>query len=76
MDNLSQQERSERMSRIKGEDTGPEMTVRRLVHGMGFRYRLHVRDLPGTISGLRSFSKTDKGTFEINGSCIPWAGEP
>jgi DNA mismatch endonuclease (patch repair protein) len=48
MDNLSKQERSERMSRIKGEDTGPEMVVRRLVHGMGFRYRLHVRDLPGT----------------------------
>ena len=47
MDNLSKQERSERMSRIKGTDTGPEMTVRRIVHGMGFRYRLHVRELPG-----------------------------
>jgi DNA mismatch endonuclease (patch repair protein) len=47
MDNLSKQERSERMSRIKGTDTGPEMIVRRLVHGMGFRYRLHARELPG-----------------------------
>jgi DNA mismatch endonuclease (patch repair protein) len=47
MDNLSKPERSERMSRIKGADTGPEMIVRRLVHGMGFRYRLHARDLPG-----------------------------
>ena len=47
MDNLSKQERSERMSRIKGADTGPEMIVRRLVHHMGFRYRLHVRALPG-----------------------------
>ena len=47
MDNLTKQERSERMSRIKGANTGPEMIVRRLVHGMGFRYRLHVRDLPG-----------------------------
>jgi DNA mismatch endonuclease (patch repair protein) len=47
MDNLSKQERSERMSRIKGVDTGPEMAVRRLVHRMGFRYRLHARDLPG-----------------------------
>ncbi len=35
------------MSRIKSADTGPEMIVRRLVHGMGFRYRLHARDLPG-----------------------------
>ena len=35
------------MSQIKGRDTKPEMIVRRLVHGMGFRYRLHRRDLPG-----------------------------
>lgn len=36
------------MSRIRGKDTKPEMSVRRLVHAMGFRYRLHQRDLPGT----------------------------
>lgn len=36
------------MSRIRGTDTKPEMLVRRLVHGMGYRYRLHRRDLPGT----------------------------
>jgi DNA mismatch endonuclease (patch repair protein) len=47
MDNLSKQERSDRMSRIKGKNTGPEMTVRRIVHGMGFRYKLHVPELPG-----------------------------
>ena len=35
------------MSRIRGRDTAAEMTVRRLVHGMGYRYRLHRRDLPG-----------------------------
>lgn len=35
------------MSRIRSCDTSPEMIVRRLVHGMGFRYRLHVPDLPG-----------------------------
>lgn len=35
------------MSRIKGEDTQPEMIVRRLVHSMGYRYRLHRKDLPG-----------------------------
>jgi len=47
MDTLDPKQRSERMSRIRGRDTGPEMTVRRLVHGMGYRYRLHRRDLPG-----------------------------
>jgi DNA mismatch endonuclease, patch repair protein len=35
------------MSRIRGRDTKPEMRVRRLLHGMGFRYRLHAKDLPG-----------------------------
>jgi DNA mismatch endonuclease, patch repair protein len=35
------------MRRIRSKNTTPEMTVRRLIHGMGFRYRLHVRSLPG-----------------------------
>lgn len=35
------------MSRIKGRDTKPEMAVRRLLHRMGYRYRLHRKDLPG-----------------------------
>jgi DNA mismatch endonuclease (patch repair protein) len=35
------------MSRIRGKDTNPEMEVRRLVYSLGYRYRLHVRDLPG-----------------------------
>ncbi len=46
-DPLTPAERSERMSRIRNADTKPEMIVRRLIHGMGYRYRLHVRDLPG-----------------------------
>jgi DNA mismatch endonuclease (patch repair protein) len=47
MDRLTPEERSRVMSRIRGKDTKPEMAVRRFVHGMGFRYRLHRRDLPG-----------------------------
>ena len=35
------------MSRIKGKDTKPEMLVRKSLHAHGFRYRLHVKDLPG-----------------------------
>jgi DNA mismatch endonuclease, patch repair protein len=47
MDTLNPAERSARMARIKGRDTKPEMVVRRLVHGLGYRYRLHRADLPG-----------------------------
>jgi DNA mismatch endonuclease (patch repair protein) len=46
-DSLSKEERSERMSRVRNRDTKPEMVVRRLIHRMGFRYRLHDRRLPG-----------------------------
>ena len=35
------------MSRVRSKSSKPEMRLRRLVHGMGFRYRLHVKDLPG-----------------------------
>ncbi len=35
------------MSRIKAKDTRPELVARRLIHGMGYRYRLHAKDLPG-----------------------------
>jgi len=35
------------MSKIRAKNTSPEAAVRRLVHGMGFRYRLHVAALPG-----------------------------
>jgi DNA mismatch endonuclease (patch repair protein) len=47
MDTVSAIRRSEIMSRVRGKDTQPELLVRRLVHGMGYRYRLHVRALPG-----------------------------
>ena len=47
MDTLTPAARSALMSRIRSKDTKPEMEVRRLVHGLGFRYRLHDRDLPG-----------------------------
>lgn len=35
------------MGRIRAKDTKPEMVVRRLVHGLGYRFRLHSRKLPG-----------------------------
>lgn len=39
--------RSRTMRAVKGKDTKPEWTVRRLLHTAGFRYRLHDKDLPG-----------------------------
>jgi DNA mismatch endonuclease (patch repair protein) len=41
------EQRSRIMRAVKGKDTAPEMTVRRMAHRMGFRFRLHRRDLPG-----------------------------
>lgn len=46
-DILTPEERSERMSRIKGRDTQPELALRRALHAGGKRYRLHVQALPG-----------------------------
>lgn len=39
--------RSQMMARIKSKDTTPEMTVRRILYAMGYRYRLHGKGLPG-----------------------------
>jgi DNA mismatch endonuclease, patch repair protein len=46
-DVFSKAKRSEVMSKIKGRDTAPELRVRSLLHKMGYRFRLHVADLPG-----------------------------
>jgi len=47
MDRLKPELRSENMRRIRSKDTVPELIVRSLTHRMGYRYRLHVRNLPG-----------------------------
>ena len=44
----SEEVRRRIMQAVRGRDTKPEMVVRRLVHEMGYRYRLHRRDLPGS----------------------------
>lgn len=48
VDSISPTMRSDIMSRVRSKDTRPELFVRRLIHGAGFRYRLHVRGLPGS----------------------------
>ena len=47
MDTLTKAERSERMARVKGKDTKPELVVRSALHRAGLRYRLHHKGLPG-----------------------------
>ena len=47
-DKVSPEVRSRIMSHIRGKDTKPEIAVRRTVWGMGIRYRLHSRAVPGT----------------------------
>jgi len=47
VDNLSKSQRSYCMSRVKGKDTGLERAVRSALHKRGYRFRKHVRGLPG-----------------------------
>ncbi len=47
VDTVTPQVRSRIMAQVKSKNTKPEMTVRRLLHGLGYRYRLHRKDLPG-----------------------------
>ena len=46
-DTVTPERRSEIMSNIRAKGMKPEMTVRRITHAMGYRYRLHRKDLPG-----------------------------
>ena len=47
VDILTREHRSWNMSRIRGKNTSPEMVVRRILHSMGYRFRLHYKHLPG-----------------------------
>ena len=47
MDRISKEHRSWNMSRIKSGNTKPEIVVRSLLHKLGYRFRLHRKDLPG-----------------------------
>lgn len=48
MDRLDTDRRSALMARVRSKDTKPEIAVRRALHALGFRFRLHVKDLPGS----------------------------
>lgn len=48
MDKITSEQRSQIMRRVKSRNTAPEMIVRSLLHGIGYRFRLHDAGLPGT----------------------------
>lgn len=48
MDRVSLEDRSRIMRAVRREDTTPELSVRRIAHKLGFRFRLHRKDLPGS----------------------------
>lgn len=58
VDTLSPEQRSERMSRIRSGNTKPEVTLRKELHRLGLRYRLHGRQLPGKPDIVLSKYKT------------------
>jgi len=71
--------RSRTMRAVKSGDTAPEMIVRRQVHALGYRYRLHRTDLPGkpdlTFPGLRKIIFVH-GCFWHGHSCKRGARAP
>lgn len=71
MDVVSKAVRSQIMSRVKGFDTQPELVLRQVLHRNGFRYRLHVRSLPGSPDMV--LPKTKLVIF-VNGCFWHWHG--
>lgn len=47
MDKISRKQRSQNMAAVRGKNTLPELRVRRMLHSMGYRFRLHRKNLPG-----------------------------
>lgn len=46
-DSITTERRSDNMRKIRSKDTKPEMRIRKLLFGLGYRFRLHRKDLPG-----------------------------
>lgn len=63
-DKLSPARRSENMRRIKSKETSPELAVRAILRGLGVRYRLHAKELPGKPDIVR---RRDKRAVFVHG---------
>ena len=72
-DNLSPEDRSWCMSRIRSRGMKPELAVRSMVHRLGYRYRLHRRDLPGSPDLVLP---RHKSVIFVNGCFWHWHPDP
>jgi DNA mismatch endonuclease, patch repair protein len=74
VDTISRKRRSENMRRIKSKGTKPELVVRRFVHSLGYRFRLHAATLPGkpdiVLSKLKRIIEVRGCFWHRHGSCI------
>ncbi len=78
-DVFTPEKRSAVMRRVKGRDTGPEKTVRRLLTRLGVRYRLHRKDLPGKpdiVMPGRKLALFVHGCFWHGHNCARGARQP
>jgi DNA mismatch endonuclease (patch repair protein) len=79
MDKLTPKQRSATMSRVRSADTRPELAIRRVLHRLGFRFRLHVASLPGkpdiVFPTLRKVIFVD-GCFWHGHGCRPGSTRP
>lgn len=73
MDNLSSEDRSWCMSRIRSKGMKPELTVRSMVHRLGYRFRLHRQDLPGRPDLVLP---RHKAVIFVNGCFWHWHPDP
>ena len=68
-DHVSPKKRSAIMAQVRTRNTGPELVARKMLHRLGYRYRLHRKDLPGSPDIV--FPRTKLAIF-VNG-CF-WHG--
>jgi DNA mismatch endonuclease (patch repair protein) len=73
-DTIDPERRSENMRRIKSKGMRPELAVRRIVHSMGYRYRLHLPNLPGkpdlVFSRLKKIIEVRGCFWHQHGKCV------
>ena len=70
-DTVTQAKRSQIMARVRSKNTGPEVKVRQALHAAGFRFRLHLKSLPGSPDIVLPKYRT---AVFVNGCLWHWHG--
>ena len=74
-DMFTKEKRRQIMSSIGSKDTKPEVAVRRLLHGVGYRFRTHEKSLPGKLDLYFSKNELRYSSTDVFGTAIMNAGE-